>query len=92
MTMLNGTSDSSVPPSAIVRSLRALGRSTFRAINNAIAAIIAQREQQAQLTILRGLSDRELRDIGLARSNTGAGLAEAAKERSRAQRLVVARS
>jgi uncharacterized protein YjiS (DUF1127 family) len=71
-----------------MRSLRAFGRGVFRAVNNAVAAIIAQREHQAQLTLLRQLSDRELRDIGLARSDIGGGLAQAAKERARAQRLL----
>ena len=72
------------------RPLRVFGRRAFRVVNNAIAAVIAQREHQAQLTILRRLSDRELRDIGLARSSIGGGLAEAAKDRTRSQRLLTA--
>jgi uncharacterized protein YjiS (DUF1127 family) len=91
MSMLNSTSEFSSAPFAIRRSLRVFGRSVFRAINNAIAAIIAQREQQANLTVLRKMSDRDLRDIGLARSEIGAGLAQAAKERMRTQRLLAAR-
>jgi len=91
MSMLNSTSEFSSAPFAIRRSLRVFGRSVFRAINNVIAAIIAQREQQANLTVLRKMSDRELRDIGLARSEIGAGLAQAAKERMRTQRLLAAR-
>ena len=91
MSMLNSTSEFSSAPVAIRRSLRVFARSLSRAINNAIAAIIAQREQQANLTILRKMSDRDLRDIGLARSETGAGLAQAAKERMRTQRLLAAR-
>jgi uncharacterized protein YjiS (DUF1127 family) len=91
MNMLNQTHDFSSTPFAIRRSLRVFGRSVFRAINNVIAAIIAQREQQANLTVLRKMSDRELRDIGLARSEIGAGLAPAAKERMRTQRLLAAR-
>ena len=91
MSMLNSTSEFSSAPSAIRRSLRVVGRSVSRAINNAIAAIIAQREQQANLTVLRKMSDRELRDIGLARSEIGGGLAQAAKERLRTQRLLAAR-
>jgi uncharacterized protein YjiS (DUF1127 family) len=87
------TSDFSSTQVSIQRSVRAFGRGIFRAINNAIAALIAQREQQATLTILRSFSDRELRDIGLSRSQIGvASLAEAAKERLRAQRLLAARS
>ena len=91
MSMLNSTSDFSASPLAIRRSLRAFGRGIFRAVNNAIAAIIAQREHQGQLTVLRQMSDRELRDIGLARSDIGAGLAQAAKDRTRSQRLLQAR-
>jgi uncharacterized protein YjiS (DUF1127 family) len=91
MSMLNHTYDFSSTPSTIRRSLRVFGRSVFRVINNVIAAIIAQREQQANLTVLRKMSDRELRDIGLARSEIGAGLAQAAKERMRTQRLLAAR-
>jgi uncharacterized protein YjiS (DUF1127 family) len=91
MSMLNSTSEFSSAPFAIRRSLRVFGRSVWRAINNAIAAIIAQREQQANLTVLRKMSDRELRDIGLARSEIGGGLAQAAKERMRSQRLLAAR-
>jgi uncharacterized protein YjiS (DUF1127 family) len=71
------------------RPLRVFGRRAFRVVNNVIAAVIAQREHQAQLAVLRHLSDRELRDIGLARSNIGAGLAEAAKDRTRSQRLLM---
>jgi uncharacterized protein YjiS (DUF1127 family) len=89
MSLLNTASDFSAGSSAIRRSLRFFGR----AINNAIAAVIAQREQQANLTILRSFTDRELRDIGLARSQIDAvGLAEAAKDRMRAQRQFSARA
>jgi uncharacterized protein YjiS (DUF1127 family) len=78
---------------SIRRSLRVFGRGIFRAVNTAIAAIIAQREQQASLTILRSFSDRELRDVGLSRNQIGiAGLAEAAKDRMRAQRQLALRS
>ncbi|MCP4620873.1 MAG: DUF1127 domain-containing protein [Bradyrhizobium sp.] len=88
MSLLNSTSDFSASPRSVRRSLRAFGRSVLRTINNAVANIIAQREHQAQLTILRQLSDRELRDIGISRSDIGVGLAEAAKDRARSQRLV----
>jgi uncharacterized protein YjiS (DUF1127 family) len=92
MSILNSTSDFSASPVAIRRSLRVFGRGVFRAVNNAIAVIIAQREHQAQLTILRQLSDRDLRDMGLSRSDIGAGLAQAAKDRTRSQRLLEART
>ena len=91
MSLLNTASDFSSGSFSIRRSLRLFGRIVFRAINNAIAAIIAQRDQQANLTVLRKMSDRELRDIGLARSEIGGGLAQAAKERMRSQRLLAAR-
>jgi uncharacterized protein YjiS (DUF1127 family) len=92
MSLLNHTSGFSAGSFAIRRSLRHFWRSVFRAINNAIAAVIAQREQQANLAVLRRFSDRELRDIGLSRGQIGAGLAEAAKERLRTQRQFAARS
>jgi uncharacterized protein YjiS (DUF1127 family) len=52
-----------------------------RFINGFVANVIAQRERQAQLTVLRSLNDRELMDIGLNRCEIGEGLAEAAKAR-----------
>ena len=58
----------------------------------ALAAVIAQREHQANMTVLRKMSDRELRVMGLSRSQIGAGLAEAAKERLQAQRQFSARA
>ena len=56
-----------------------------RFINGFVANVIAERERQAQLTVLRSLNDRELMDIGLNRCEIGEGLAEAAKARSRWQ-------
>ena len=92
MSLLNTASDFSSSPSLIRRSLRVLGRGIFRAINNAVAAVIAQREHQASLTILRSFCDRELRDVGLLRNPIGPGLAVVAKERMRAQRQLAARA
>jgi uncharacterized protein YjiS (DUF1127 family) len=93
MSLLNHTSDYSSAPFLIRRSIRSFGRGIFRAINTAIAVLIAQREHQANLTILRNFTDRELRDIGLSRNQIGiAGLAEAAKDRMRVQRQLAARS
>jgi len=60
-------------------------RGLARLANGWIAALIAQRQRQANLVILRSLSNRELRDIGLDRCQIGEGLAEAAKARSRLQ-------
>ena len=78
-------------PIAIQRSTRLFARGVVRVINNFVAAIIAQRERQANLTTLRNLSDYELRDIGLGRSQIAVGLAEAAKERERLQRRLAER-
>ena len=97
MSMLNSISGFSEAPfagrrSAIRRSIRAFARSIFRLANNAIAAVIAQRERQATLTILRSMTDRELRDVGVSRNQIGPGLALAARERARAQRALARRS
>jgi hypothetical protein len=84
MSILSNITDTT--PNAVQRSTRLLARSIVRVINNFVAAIIAQREHQANLTILRTFSDRKLREMGLARSQLVGGLAEAAKERARLQR------
>lgn len=92
MSTLHHISDYSSAPFLIRRSIRSFGRGLFRAVNSAIAAIIAQREHQANLTVLRNFSDRELRDIGISRSQIGNGLAEAAKDRIRLQRQLADRT
>jgi uncharacterized protein YjiS (DUF1127 family) len=56
-----------------------------RFISGLVANVIAQREHQAQLTVLHRLNDRELMDMGLNRCQIGEGLAEAAKARSLGQ-------
>jgi len=86
MTMLNNTPSYSVAPTTVRGTLRFLLRSLARLINTWIARVIAHREYQANLIILRSLSDKELRDIGLARSEIGEGLAEAAKFRNQRQK------
>jgi uncharacterized protein YjiS (DUF1127 family) len=85
MSMLSSISDFSSRPSAIRRSIGIFARGVAAIANRLIAAIIAQRERQANLAVLRTLSDRDLRDMGLMRSQIGAGLAQAANDRSRAQ-------
>ena len=90
MSILSNITDTT--PIAVQRSTRNFARGIFRVINNFVAAIIAQRERQANLTILRSLSDRELGDMGLTRSQIAGGLVEAAKERASLQRLMVERS
>ena len=92
MSMLNSISDFSSTPSAIQRSIKFFARGLFRVANNAVAAIIAQREHQANLAILRSFTDRELRDIGLERSQIGAGLAAAARDRALSQIRLTRRS
>ena len=82
MSMLNNISDYSSTPIAIRRSIKVIARGFFRAIKDTVAVIIAQREHQANLAILRRFTDRELRDVGLDRSQIGAGLAQAAKDRA----------
>ena len=90
MSILSNITDTT--PIAVQRSTRNFARGIFRVINNFVAAIIAQRERQANLTILRSLSDRELGDMGLTRSQIAGGLVEAAKERAWLQRLMAERS
>jgi uncharacterized protein YjiS (DUF1127 family) len=81
MTMLNNTSNYSAP-AAIHRAIRFFPTWLAHLINGWIAAVIAHREYQANLVILRSLSDRELRDMGLDRGQIGEALSEAAKARA----------
>jgi uncharacterized protein YjiS (DUF1127 family) len=90
MSILSNITDTT--PIAVQRSTRLFARGIVRVVNNFVAAIIAQREHQANLTILRTLSDCELRDMGLTRSQIGGGLAEAAKERALLQRRLANRT
>ena len=90
MTMLNSTSNqfarSAARPSPTYRKARFFLKSVAHVINGWIAEVIAQRERQANLCILRKLGDRELRDIGLSRNQIGEGLSEAAKDRAELQK------
>jgi uncharacterized protein YjiS (DUF1127 family) len=83
MSIANDSSIYSSAPGTIRRAIRYAGIRTGRLINHWIAALIARREYQAQLTVLRSLSDRQLSDMGLARGQIGEGLADAGRERSR---------
>jgi uncharacterized protein YjiS (DUF1127 family) len=85
MSILTNTTDTT--PISHQRSIRRFARRLVRLGNSFVAAVIAQRERQANLTFLCNLSDHELRDIGLARSQITGGLAEAAKDRAWLQRL-----
>jgi uncharacterized protein YjiS (DUF1127 family) len=89
MSILSNTTDTS--PISTQRSTRRFAQFIVRLINNFVAAVIAQRERQANLAVLRHLSDRELSDIGIARSQISGGLAQAAKERALLQRELARR-
>jgi uncharacterized protein YjiS (DUF1127 family) len=69
MSILSNITDTT--PIAVQRSTRNFARGIFRVINNFVAAIIAQPERQANLAILRSLSDRELWDMGLTKPDCG---------------------
>jgi len=88
MSMLSNITDLSASSFTIRRSTRLFTRGLFRIVNNFVAAIVAQRERQANVIILRSLSDRDLSDMGLCRNQIGGDLSEAAKERARLQNLV----
>jgi uncharacterized protein YjiS (DUF1127 family) len=88
MTMLNNTSNYSAAPGFFRGAINSFLTVLARLVHGWVAAVIAHRAHQANLAILRGLSDRELRDIGLARGQIGEGLSEAAKTRLQLQRLV----
>jgi len=87
MSMLHNTSSTYIATGTILGTLRSWQASLGRMMNGYIARLIAQREQQANLVILRSLTDRELMDMGLSRNQIGDGLAEAAKERSALQEV-----
>jgi uncharacterized protein YjiS (DUF1127 family) len=90
MTILNITPDSEAA-STIRRGLRFVVTRLGHLMNRWVAAEIARRVRAADVALLRQLSDRELKDIGLTRGDLGEGLAEAAKCRIRQQRAERAR-
>jgi uncharacterized protein YjiS (DUF1127 family) len=55
-------------------------------IKSPASAAIAERARQADIIVLRHLSDRELKDVDLTRGDLVEGLAEAARCRIRMQR------
>jgi uncharacterized protein YjiS (DUF1127 family) len=87
MSMLNNTSGQFATSTAIRDSIRYCRIWLTRRINGWIAAMIARREHQANLFMLRHFSDKELSDIGLRRNQIGDGLSEAAKDRSALQEV-----
>lgn len=54
-------------------------RRARRVIDKLVAAAIARRQRQVDLMLLRDLSNRELKDIGLYRSQIEYGLQDAAR-------------
>ena len=90
MTILNITPDSETA-STIRRGFRSVVSRLGHLINRSVAAEIARRARAADIALLRQLSDRELKDIGLTRGDLGDGLAEAARCRIRQQRTERAR-
>jgi uncharacterized protein YjiS (DUF1127 family) len=83
--MLHVTPRHSTTASAIRRAAGLVLARAGRLMDRWIAAVIARQQRQADLWHLGRLGDRELRDIGLTRSDLGAGLAEAAKSRIQKQ-------
>jgi uncharacterized protein YjiS (DUF1127 family) len=53
-----------------------------RFVDRMVAAMIARHQRQAELFVLRRLSDRELQDIGIFRDQIGTGLEDAARTRA----------
>jgi uncharacterized protein YjiS (DUF1127 family) len=92
MTILNHTSSYSAAPAGRRRPARFFLRSLARLINGWVARLIAYREYQANLVLLRSLNDRELRDMGLTRGEIGSGLAQAARFRNHMRKSIRFRS
>ena len=86
MTMLNTVPPNATVAPAIRRRARFLLKRMGRLLNHWLSAVIAERARQADNIVLRHLSDRELKDIGLTRGDFGEGLAEADRSRIRMQR------
>jgi uncharacterized protein YjiS (DUF1127 family) len=86
MTMLNSAPGYSATPRAIPALFARFLKRVARLINGWVAAVIAHRERQANLVVLRSLSDRELEDMGLTRGEIGVFLAEATKARLQMRR------
>jgi uncharacterized protein YjiS (DUF1127 family) len=69
MTMLNTVPPNATIASAIQRRARFLLKRMGRLLNHWLSAVIAERARQADIFVLRHLNDRELKDIGLTRSD-----------------------
>lgn len=84
MTIFEGIASLTHTQLAPRRASRLLRRAR-RSIDNAVAAAIAHRQRQADLALLRRLGNRELKDIGLYRTQIELGLEAAARERAQWQ-------
>ena len=73
-------------PMDVLILLRGLRGRFGRLVNRWIAGMIARRAREAALIALRDLGDRELKDIGILRSQIGDTLGQIARERTRLQR------
>ena len=67
MTLLNDVAARSAAPTAMRNAIDHTTAGLAKLINNWIAGLIAQREYQANVALLRSFSDRQLKDIGLDR-------------------------
>ena len=85
MTMLNHTTRYPPALASIRRGADGLLARTGRLINRLVAAVIARHHRQAELSALRQMSDRQLKDMGLYRCQIGGALDEAAATRERLQ-------
>ena len=84
MTLLNSSSNYSDPPYAR-EIIRSVAEWLFGLVNRWVAQIVAQREYHATLTVLRRLSDRDLKDVGIYRSQIDAAMEDAARYRASRQ-------
>jgi uncharacterized protein YjiS (DUF1127 family) len=85
MTMLNITPPYASAASAIQRRAGWFLKGMGRTLKRWMIGVMAERERQADIIVLRQLNDRELKDIGLTRSDLREGLIEAARTRNRQQ-------
>jgi uncharacterized protein YjiS (DUF1127 family) len=84
MALLNDFAARSAAPTAMRSAIAHTTGELAKLINNWIAGLIAQREYQANVALLRSFSDRQLKDVGLDRRQVEK-LAEAGDARSRIQ-------
>jgi uncharacterized protein YjiS (DUF1127 family) len=84
MTLLNDFAPRSAAPGPMRSAIGHTTGELAKVINNWIAGLIAQREYQANVALLRSFSDRQLKDVGLDRRQVEK-LAEAGDARSRIQ-------